>query len=281
MTRQMAQVLLGLTLVAVLGACDAGSPSTQPSACGVPAVAPAGTYAPAAQAPGGGGLEVVDHGFTQFSDSVDAARVSLGALVRNTSSRIAYRAGIKLHITDAQGRDAVHPANARELVIEIPVVRPGEQVAVGAKVGTRDDVNLNRAPDKVTSLGVELGSATWLPADDAALFPAFAATFRGIGRDSDDSLTLGVQYSVTSTSCRQMAARGTAVVFFDSSGAVVGGTISGIGDQTHCGTQGYVKANLDDKVPAGIDEGKTLVTEYCDLARPEGGVHRPSGAPFN
>jgi hypothetical protein len=226
-------------------------------------------------------LEVVDHGFTQFSASVDAGRVSLGALVRNTSDQIAYRTGVKLRIKDAQGLDAVHPWNARELIMEIPVIRPGEQVAVGKKVGTRFDVNLDQAPDKVTAFDVELGSATWLPADSAALFPTFTTTFRGIGRDREDILTLGVQYSVGSTSCRQLTSRGTAVVFVNSSGAVVGGSIDKIGDQGRCGTEGYTKANQDDSIPAGIDEGRTLVTEYCDLSRPEGGVYRPSGAPFN
>ncbi|TWG13781.1 hypothetical protein FHX34_10469 [Actinoplanes teichomyceticus] len=202
-------------------------------------------------------------------------------MVRNTSGLIAYRTGVKLRIRDAQGRDAVHPVNARELVMEIPVVRPGERVAVGARVGTRDDVSLNGAADKVVRFDVELGSATWLPADDAALFPTFTATFRGIGRNSTDPVRGGIRYSVTSMSCRQMASRGTAAVFFDSSGAVVGGTIDGIGDPRRCGTDGYEKTSLETYVPKGIDEARTLLTEYCDVSRPEGGVFRPSGAPFN
>jgi hypothetical protein len=226
-------------------------------------------------------LEVVDHGFTQFPDPAGAGRVSLGALIRNTSNRIAYRAGVKLQITDAQGQDAVDPVNARELILEIPVIRPGEQVALGKRAGTRDDVSPDATSDKVTAFDVQLGSVTWLTAGDAALFPSFPAAFRGIERAGKSSVTGQVRYSVASTSCRQMTPRGTAVVFFDPSGHVVGGTIDGIGDPTHCGTAGYDKATLDTTIPLGIDQAKTLVTEYCDPAPPQWGVYRPSGAPVN
>ncbi len=279
MTRQMTRVLLGLTLVAMLSGCDSGASEVEPSVCAVPTAPPTGTYAPAGQA-SGGGLEVVDHGFTQLGEG--ASDVSLGALVRNTSDRIAYRAEVRLRVTDEQGGDAVHPAHVEALNQVIPVIRPGEQVAVGATVAVRDDMWPKQAATyKVASFDVEFGPVMWLPPGDAALFPTFTATFRGIGRDNSDSTLDGVRFSVVSTSCRQMFARGTSVVFLDSSGRVVGGLIDGVGDQAHCGTGEYSDTILEDDLPKGIDAGRTVVTEYCDLARSQWGVLRPSGAPFN
>jgi hypothetical protein len=280
MTRLTLHAILGAVLVGALAACVSGAPAVKPSACVVASTPAAGIHALAALAPGGGGLEVVDHGFSPLGDGrVD---VSSGALVRNTSDQIAYRAEVKLHLTDARGRDAVHPWSSRWLNQEIPVIRPGEQVAIGARLGLREDPYYNRDPAyKVTNFDVELGSATWVPPEDKALFPEFPAIFRGIGAQNSASPLKGVQFSVTSTSCRQMIARGTAVAFLDSSGHVVGGLIDGIGDQTHCGTEDYLKTTLEGGIPKGIDEQKTVVTEYCDPARPQWGTYRPSGAPVN
>jgi hypothetical protein len=55
----------------------------------VPTTEPEGTEAPANQAPGGGGLQVVDHGYTQVGGN---GHVSLGALVRNTRAEAVRRA---------------------------------------------------------------------------------------------------------------------------------------------------------------------------------------------
>ncbi|MFI1990200.1 hypothetical protein [Actinoplanes sp. NPDC020271] len=77
------------------------------------------------------------------------------------------------------------------------------------------------------------------------------------------------------------ASGGTAMVFRDSSGRVVGGAIDGIGDQRHCGTDDYDLTGSAGGIPEGAGEARTVVSGYCDVARPEGGVCRPSGAPAN
>ncbi|BCJ44416.1 hypothetical protein Aiant_50730 [Actinoplanes ianthinogenes] len=222
------------------------------------------------------GLEVTDHGFSQFDGR---SNVSLGAVVRNTSGRIAYRTEVSLRVVDAQGRDAVHPSHARWLIQQIPVIRPGEQVALGATVATREVVG--GAADKVSSFDVAFGSVTWLPADTAASFPPFAATVHDIERSKEERLTGSVRYSVTSTACRPMTPRGTAAVFFDSSGAVVGGLLDAVHEPSQCGTAGYDARTLDSDIPLRADQAKTLVSEYCDLSRLAGGVYRPSGEPVN
>lgn len=264
-----------------MGGCTPGSsPSPRSSACGVPTAAPAGTDAPAGQAPGGGGLQVVDHGYTQVGSNGYA--VSLGALVRNTSGRVAYRTTVTLRVLDAQGRTAIDALNARQLILEIPVIQPGQQVPVGSSAGLRTDLSLNGAPDNVASLDVLLGSTRWLPAQDAGLFPAVTTTFRGIERDGPDSASGGVRYSVSPTSCRQLVARGTFAVFVNSAGAVVGGAFDPDYTPPHCGTTRY-DGSLDvlAGIPTGIDEARTQVSSYCDIAPVGGGDLKPSGAPFN
>src|SRR4051812_433324 len=103
MIRQLSwAAILGLAVATTIGGCDGGSPSPLSSGCAIPSAAPSGAYAPAGRPPGGrGGLEVVDHGFTQLGDGNE--NVSLGALVRNSSDKVAYRAEVRLRITDAQG----------------------------------------------------------------------------------------------------------------------------------------------------------------------------------
>ncbi len=275
---------LGLTLVLAVGACDSGEPAAKASVCPIPTSPPAGAAAPAGQAPGGGGVEVVDHGFTQlFNEKTGGlstgASVSLGALLRNTSGQVAYRTQVTLRIKDAAGRDAAHPWSVRNLILEIPVIHPGEQVAVGDRAGVRDDIDQFHAYDKVTKFDVELGSATWMPAESAAMFPSITTTFRSLEQKNSVST---VRYTAATTACRATVFRGMAAVFLNKSGHVTGGLLGTQPELEQCGTTGH-EGSFSDIVPApeGIDEGKTVVSEYCDVARPEGGVYRPSGAPFN
>ncbi|BCY05677.1 hypothetical protein L3i22_007650 [Actinoplanes sp. L3-i22] len=221
---------------------------------------------------------VVDHGFTEVGGRFN---VSLGGLVRNTSEKIAYRTEVRLRITDGQGRDAVHPSQAAWLLQEIPVIRPGEVAAIGVTLNTRTDVSPDETPDRVTSFAVKLGSSTWLPVEDGAWFPAFPVTVERIERNGAASVDGGVRYSVASTACRQMIARGTGAVFLDKSGAVVGGLIDVAGGAIHCGKSGFTDKTVASDIPLGIDEAKTVVTEYCDVAKSQWGVYRPSGAPIN
>jgi hypothetical protein len=244
----------------------------------VPTAAPDGTEAPANQAPGGGGVQVVDQGYTQVGGN---SYVSLGALVRNTSSQIAYRTAVTPRATDAQGHTAVDPLNAGQLILEIPVIRPGQQVAVGSSAGLRTDLSLSGAPDKVARFDVVLGSTLWLPANDATSFPSFTTTYRGIDRNDVQPATGAVHYAVTSTSRRPLVSRGTFAVFVNPAGAVVGGAFDPDTSSPRCGTAGYNGSLIAvQSIPTGIDEAKTQVSGYCDLAA-VGGELKPSGAPFN
>ena len=269
-------VVLPLLLVAAVSACDRERPPDDPPACAVPTAAPPGTEKPAARAPGGGGLEVVDHGFTQIGGTA-----SLGGLVRNTSRQIAYRTAVVLRLTDREGRDPVHEVSRAQLIIEIPVVRPGEQVAVASWAGMRTDLAPSGTPAEVATFTVELGSTRWVEAGDAAQFPAFTSTVTQVERSEAETESGQVGYAVTTTSCRPLVPRGAAAVFFGPAGSVVGGTLEPGGGARGCGTTGYeASISANRSIPPGIDEARTLVSVYCDLAAPASGF-RPSAAPIN
>jgi hypothetical protein len=245
----------------------------------MPSSAPASTDTPADQAPGGGGIQVVDHGYTQVGGN--GYSVSLGAFLRNTSSQIAYRTLVTLRVTDARGRFAADPLNAAQLVLDVPVIKPGQRVAIGSSAGLRTDLSPNGAPDEVAAFDVVLGPTHWLPASDAALFPSFATTYRRLDRDDEQPESGSLWYSVTSTSCRPLASRGTAAVFVDPAGAIVGGAFDPADNSPRCGTAGYNAYLLTPRsIPTGIDEDRTQITSYCDLAAASGTL-KPSDAPFN
>jgi hypothetical protein len=272
-------VVMCVTLMVAVSGCEPdSSPHAQTSPCDVPSAVPTGTDSPADQAPGGGGLQVVDHGYTQVAGN---SYVSLGAFVRNTSSRIAYRTEVTLRVSDSQGRTAVDPLNAAQLVLEIPVITPGQQVAVGSSAGLRTDRTPNGAPDKVASFDVVLGSTLWLPTADAASFPSFTTTYRRMERNQVQPASGSLWYSVTSTSCRPLVSRGTVAVFVNQAGAVVGGALDPDNSSPRCGTAGYDESLIAvQSIPTSIDDAKTQVSPYCDLAA-VGGDLKPSGAAIN
>ena len=271
-------VVVGLTVMFGAGACQSSSPPSA-KACTVPTVAPAGIQGPATAAPGGGGLEVVDHGFTQVGRHNNW--VSVGALIRNTSSQIAYQTKVTLRVTDAQGNTAIDPLNAAQFILAIPVIRPGEDVPIGMSGGVLWDTNVSIDPDTVTAFDVALGPTQWLPARDAASFPTFTTTYQRIERDTEDPEAGAVWFAVASSACRPLVSRGVVAVFFNRAGTMVGGTFDSDNTSPYCASTHYTGwlATLP-AIPQNIDEAKTQVASYCDLASP-GGELKPSGAPFN
>ncbi|ASW55515.1 hypothetical protein [Plantactinospora sp. KBS50] len=208
--------------------------------------------------------------------------MSLGAIVRNTASQIAYRTTVTLRVSDPQGRTAIDPLNAAQLILEIPIIMPGQQVAVASSAGLRTDLSPAGRPDKVASFDVTLGPTLWLPPENTTLFPTVTTTYLGVDRFDGDPTSGRVRYSVTSTSCRPLVARGSFAVFLDQTGAVVGGAFDPDTTSPHCDAMDHEESlSTIHSIPTGIDEAKTVVSVYCDIATVGGGRVKPSGAPFN
>src|SRR5438067_2299230 len=81
--------------------------------------------ASAKTAPGGGGIEVAENGLS----SVGLA--SMGAVLHNTSDRIAYRTRLTLKVFITVNGLPQGPLQGSFTTMEIPVMMPGQRVGVG------------------------------------------------------------------------------------------------------------------------------------------------------
>jgi hypothetical protein len=240
----------------------------KPPECVTPAQVPTGAVAPATRAPGGGGLRIVEKGFTQLT--TDAHMVSLGAVLENTSGQVAYRSRIALRVVDEQDRPATPTADDRFLRMEIPVIFPGERVVAGAAphVNPAESGELSR----VAGFDVDLGRTHWVAPDDArrSLAP-ISMDGQQTKRFADDSAS--VTYTFRSRYCEIVPLRGVAMVFRNHAGAVVGGSFEPLVSNGWCspGTGGLASegyATADRSVPEDVDLAKTEVSPYCDITRP-------------
>lgn len=271
--------LCSVLLWGLVAACDSSPSSPEQPACAVPSAAPAGIEGPAGKAPGGGGLEVTDHG---FSATGGGDYLSLGGLVRNTSGSIAYRTSVVFRLADAQGNNPVDEGSTPQLTIVVPVIRPGEEVAVASMVGLRLDVDPIDKPIEVAEFGVILGSTRWLGTEAASAFPPFVTGPVTVDRDAPGSDQGSIRFSVTTASCRELSPRGAAAVFFDRAGAVVGGALDPGNGTRSCAPPGYdALISGSHPIPTGIDEARTRVTPYCDFTRRDVSGYPPSAAPVN
>src|SRR5262249_45267829 len=148
-----------------------GSPSALPTPCAVPTALPANPDAPAARAPGGGGLSVVETGFTQTLDGHGKA-VSIGATVANSSSMIAYRTRVRLHVLDARAASAVATYSGEALYQVIPVILPGQRIGAAAFTDLLTNP-ITGVATTVASVQVELDTTQWWSPTEAG--PALAA----------------------------------------------------------------------------------------------------------
>jgi hypothetical protein len=240
----------------------------------VPTVVSGGVDGRADAAPGGGGLRVVEKGITQVSKGF---RVSLGAVVENTSGQVAYRARVTFAYSDAHGRSVV-PPNRPELAMQIPVILPGQRIPVGNwsyVVWDADDTL-----PVVADVQVTLGSVRWLPSGSA--FAQITARPHAAARSDVSAETASVTYTVDSHYCRALTPHGVAMVFRDRTGRVVGGSLDLISAQEKC-QPGLSDADADafESMPLGIDESRTEVYPYCDPAPRAPATIGATDIPFN
>ncbi len=270
-----ALVALLLTGPAATG-CGVWSTGTaKPARCAAPTAPPEGVVGTADAAPGGGGLRVTAQGFTQQTPA-RGLYVSLGAEVENTSDRVAYHARVTFDYTDAAHRSAVVPGH-REVALEIPIILPGQRIPVGTWSYVRSGGN--GWPVTVSDMRVVLGPVRWVPRD--ATFATLSVRSARNRHDSVDPLSGSVGYEVDSGYCRTLTPRGVGMVFRDSAGAIVGGSL----DPYHA-ADGYdcrpgrsaATAAVDFSLPPTADDTRTDIYPYCDLAPP--GTPGPDG-PIN
>jgi hypothetical protein len=283
--RRHATVVVGVVVVVaaavLIGGLELSHPtrSAPPAAACIVATPPStGGVAAASQAPGGGGLRVDDQGFTQVGSG--GLTVSLGAVVENTSKRVAYRTRITFRVLDAHHGSAVAAGSGELLTQEIPVIVPGQRLGVGAWTYVRDAPS--GRPVAVAGFQLDLGATQWLtqPGGTGA-FVQIATRHLSTQRSSVERETGTVRYTAVSAYCRAVVSRGVATVFRDAAGKVDGGSLDLDKSPPQCqpGTS-TGSTNAFRSIPPDIDDSKTESYPYCDVAAGGAGP-TTSGLPIN
>jgi hypothetical protein len=237
-----------------------------------------GISASAVSAPGGGGVRVVEQGFTQDPNST----VSLGAVLENSGSSVAYRTQVEFRLFDASHSE-LPEAGPVKLTVEIPIILPGQRIGAGA--GTY------RADVRVASVEIVVGATTWVPRDAVGhSFSPVGATYLRTTRFNPRSpISVDVRYQETSANCRSLANRGTAVVFRDPTGKVVGGEVGSPdtpimfrdeqgndlgGEKQRPPSPSCSQGERETWIvpprgePVTADDARTAIYPYCDLSVP-------------
>lgn len=259
MLRAVLVVGLGLS-AGLLAACQH---TTSPTAGCPPLTAPTGGVPGAADsAPGGGGLAVTGQGYSQVTYDTGGPQqwVSLGAEVRNSSSRVAYRVDVAFRYVDARnhGPDLTNRQDTR---IEVPMILPGQRVPVGLTAAAPQELSGSiPLPSRVRSLTVTLSPVTWYPT---------GPSFQTIPTEVTSVTSTGlVNAAATSPYCRPLTPRGSSAVFRDTTGVILGGYFepASRGESTVCrpGRQ-PVSLSPGSPYPHGTDTTRTQVASYCDL----------------
>jgi hypothetical protein len=220
-------------------------------ACDLPASLPAQATAAATRAPDGGGIQIMEQGFT---DNVDGG-ASLGALLRNTSASVALGTTVSYRVYDPQGRPDPILAQSQQ----IPILLPGQRIGVGQFIGRHG---------RVASFEVEVGTSRWLPRSAlGGHFTSVTAAVQQTERDPNYGwVARSITYTETSGNCRDLESGPVATVFRDHAGAIVGGSNDpSFGGTVDC-RRGHSTLSLEGlTAPVGADDTRTEVYPYCGL----------------
>jgi hypothetical protein len=277
--RRAGSLLAAGLLLLGASACGADGDNPDGPGCKLPAM-------PSASAGGGdaGPLKVVEQGFSQVGP--EPSDVSMGAVVENSGTHVAYRVRVTFQALDAQGGDAIARGSSAFLVQEVPIIRPGARAAVGTSVSARSEDPVVKPSVKAAKISVTALATRWLAPDAAGAPFADITTKVTAGRTArgkDGSAK--IDYQVTSGYCGELVSRGVSLVFRDAGGAVVGGFLANNPTPTGCavGTSTQQVSAADKSVPEKADLDRTEVTQYCDLSKAATAQRgtAPSGTPVN
>jgi hypothetical protein len=207
------------------------------------------------------GLRIVERGFSPVGIG---GTVSLGAIVENTSTLVAYRTRVTLRVFDAQQQSVVPQSYGRFLRQEIPVILPGQRIGVGASTAVRD--GSPGRPVAVASFEIDLGTPQWWPPDnDAHSFGPVTTSHQATKRDRVEPGSGSVTYTIESAYCAEIAARGVATVFRNGSGAVVGGDLAVDAPGGRCRPGRFAESSSAFRsIPTDVDDSRTESYPYCD-----------------
>lgn len=247
------------------------------SSCDVPQSL-AGDRSNAAIAPSGdrGGVYTIDNGsdYRPFDSKARGGGVTLG----NNTHAVAYRTRVKFKVDGYPGKPRATRSRSEEFEVTIPFIMPGQHVGVGQNFPGFREINyitagqataiwLPRDPDKGPSWD-DLGDGFSPPKSSYR-----GTVHRGSGKPDE------IRYTERSKSCQALRSRGTAVVFRNKKGQIVGGDLlkpKGAARPCSPGRHEF-RLPVRNKVPPRADDSRTEVYSYCDLNVPKHDVNkRPS-----
>ncbi len=242
--------------------------------CDIPAAVPEQPVS-AKTAPGGGGIEVAEKGVSA------TGLASMGAVLRNTSQRIAYRTRLTLEVVVSVNGLPPGPVQGPLMTVEIPVLLPGQRAGVG-----RPLVNVGGTAE-VISADVDVRTTTWLPPGSLGGFSPVTDTYESTSRVKASLPADAVRYTERSANCRVLVSRRTAVVFRGADGKIVGGGLlppDGTGNPAGSAQQPPASPSCApgerstwvvplQRIPAGTDDPRTELYSYCDLNAPSSDVN--------
>ncbi|SFO17002.1 hypothetical protein [Amycolatopsis rubida] len=225
--------------------------------------------------PTGGGIEVVEKGVSS------SGLASMGAVLRNTSDRIAYRTKVALKVVVSVNGLPPGPIQGAPMTMEIPVMRPGERIGIG-----RTLINVG-GNDKVDSADIDVQTTTWLPNVALGSFSPATTIYESTSRVPASPPADAIRYTEKSTNCRALSSRRTAVVFRDASGKIVGGDLvppDGKGNPVGSPQQPPASPSCSpgerstwivplQHIPQNTDDKRTELYSYCDLNVPRPDVN--------
>jgi len=226
------------------------------------------------------GVMVVEQGYTRIPSS--GTVVSMGAVLQNTTDKVAYRTRVKFDVLNAAGTSVVWQKHHTFMVQEIPVILPGAKVAVGDALALTESARPD--PGAVARVSITATVSRWLNAGDGnkGLGAVTTKLVADKGqRDADGSGS--VSFNTNNANCAQMVGRGTSMIFRDPAGKIVGGSLSTEPALSACKPGSTTSPDLAistlRSIPETADLNKTEVTAYCDFNRPPRSTER--GAPIN
>ncbi|WP_422771859.1 hypothetical protein ACN28C_01685 [Plantactinospora sp. WMMC1484] len=224
-------------------------------------------------APSSGALTVTETGFTQIANK---GEVSIGAVVENTSSQVAYQARVIFEAFDADGSYALGESGRFNYFFEIPIVRPGERAVVGTYAFlNRDSFNRTGVFITVARASLDLVQTQWIPESDTETFPAISARLHPDRPPLAQDGAVTVHFTANSSACRELGSRGNMVVFRDTTGGVVGGSYYPSRKEDVCpGGDSTGRAQVFDSKLPDADLARTEINVYCDLTPSS---HLPAG----
>ncbi len=201
----------------------------------------------------------------------------MGAVIRNETGKVAYRALVTFDAVDAAGRTVIHEDYRDWQTQVVPVIRPSDSVAVGTAILLGE--NGDRSLKSVDSIKVTIRVDRWLEPGDGnnGLGPVTAEVVGGSGRPKGFG-EASLRFTTESANCAithqgrpaGMTSRGISLVFRDGSGAIVGGTLDTRPRHEICLPGRRTDESfttLQPDIPSRADLDETSISVYCDFDR--------------